>query len=692
MRLFSSTLLVLSLLLAVGASPRLAHAQEDGTLYPMQKKSNWGFVNAEGEWEIEPTYPHVGAFREGLAIARTADENQWGFLNANGEWAIPPEFGQTRAAYRTYGDRRWYDAPVDPFHNGLAPARIDGSLAFINKQGKTVKRFPSYSELRPFHEARAVFSIDEKKGYINENWEVVIEPEFEEAGAFHDGLAVVQKSFGAPYGYIDRDGNAAIEPQFDEAGDFSNGLAPAKPGAFKPYGYVNTEGKWAIEPRFEEAHSFSEGLAFVETESGRSYISRDGTAKITSPISGYKLCQGSPFNGGRALVSVVKKTEDCGASIGLGAFEKPTNSAFAYINTSGEIVYRQSFANGRYLKRIQDSIDASERRAEMRRKKEEAREERRELAQCADTRAFGDSTAQSYVEIGYGGITRRYHYTNDVFEKTGSDTFRYHVPSFHTGSGHPFLELQPVTLEPSFMDESKLEVKDLGYRFSLGGRVLQKNQCIKFPSDATENGSIMNVEKKGTSGLWKSGQIKFTNPDNSENYILIAVHPTEYKTPDDDSGTRTGSVDGFLLDDDERISLTSQDDIRFKHYPRQEKLDIRVRATESLEGEGAGQRVYNTAVEVEDFDGTTGTYVNDPVHRFDEHHVEYFKVSAYSDSDVRVKHYKKELPEREDAPAEETTIDEEALSFSGDRLVGRYEGAGPVTAVDLAPVVYSLTN
>jgi len=136
------------------------YGQDTDALYPMQKKTKWGFINAQGEWEIEPQYPQVLSFSEGLAAARTAGENQWGFLNKQGKWAIAPEFGQKRSAYRTYGGERFYSAPLDPFSGEYAPAMVDGELAYINKKGETVKRFPEYSVLRPFHEGLAVLAKD----------------------------------------------------------------------------------------------------------------------------------------------------------------------------------------------------------------------------------------------------------------------------------------------------------------------------------------------------------------------------------------------------------------------------------------------------------------------------------------------------------------------------------------------------
>lgn len=689
--LHRTSIFLLAALLGYCGSPSLVHGQEEGALYPMQQKTKWGFINALGEWEIEPQYPQVLSFQDGLAAARTAGQNKWGFLNREGEWEIPPNYGKKRAAYRNYGGKKFYSAPFDPFNGEYAPAMVDGSLALINKEGDTVKKFPEYSMLRPFHDGLAAFAKDEQKGYINKKWDVVIEPEYEEVGDFHAGLAYFQEDFGDDYGFIDKNGNIVIEQEFEEVGHFENGLAPARTGAFEPFGYIDTNGEWAIDPAYEEAEPFSEGLAFVKTEERAYYIDENGNPQITSPIEGFKICHGHTFDKGLAMVGLVEENKNCGRVIQVGSFGKAANSAYAYINKSGDIIYRQSFEDGRYLKRQQDSIRAAERKAEKRREKAEAREERKQLAKCADFKSFGDTTAASYVEIGYKGVNRRFYYGNDVFERKESDTFRYHVPPLQRKSGHTFLQIQPITVEPSFMDPDELEAQNLGYRFSLSSGAFQQNEndCIKFPTDATRDGSVMNVKTERQSSLWTQGQIKYTDPDNSESYVLINAHPNKYRTS---SNSENGSSDkgGFILKDDgDRLFIDNNDKLIFKYYPNDQKLEISARVSEKAEGGGVSS--YGSRSVIQNFDGSTGKYVNRVVDRFDDHYVEYHHVVSYSQENVYVKTYRKDFTKEGVTPPDgEVTQDD--LSFSDEHLVGEYKGAGYTTAVDLEPVVYDLSE
>src|SRR5215208_5754955 len=69
------------------------------------------------------------------------------------------------------------------------------------------------------------------------------------------GLFVVTQ--GGRQGYIDKTGKMAINPQFERAYGFTEGLAPVMLGG--RIGYIDTQGKFVVNPQFEDAFSFYEG-------------------------------------------------------------------------------------------------------------------------------------------------------------------------------------------------------------------------------------------------------------------------------------------------------------------------------------------------------------------------------------------------------------------------------------------------
>jgi hypothetical protein len=88
---------------------------------------------------------------------------------------------------------------------------------------------------------------------------------------------------GDTYQYVNRKGEIVINPQFDEAAVFSDGLALVQTsGDNRMWGYIDDEGKYVINAQYKEATSFSEGLAWVvEKDKAPAAINKKGEVKFT---------------------------------------------------------------------------------------------------------------------------------------------------------------------------------------------------------------------------------------------------------------------------------------------------------------------------------------------------------------------------------------------------------------------------
>ena len=116
-----------------------------------------------------------------------------------------------------------------------------------------------------------------KYGYRDRGGEWMIEPQFDFAGEFCEGLAVVGlgKYPATKWGYIDKTGKVVIPAQFDGAHDFSEGRAAI--GISGKLGYIDRTGKLVVPPQFDEAQKFSGGRARVRIiKEGYGYINLAG--------------------------------------------------------------------------------------------------------------------------------------------------------------------------------------------------------------------------------------------------------------------------------------------------------------------------------------------------------------------------------------------------------------------------------
>jgi hypothetical protein len=153
-------------------------------------------------------------------------------------------------------------------------------------------------------------------GYIDESGKYAIQPQFEFAQPFSEGLALVR--VGGKWGYINEKGLFVITPQFDDLTPedrmtFHEGLAGVRAtvarndGTYKSgtaIGFIDKSGRFAIKPQFDEVSPFSEGLARVKINCkdksfiqncGTGYINKAGlmVIKITSPD--WVTCDGTSY-------------------------------------------------------------------------------------------------------------------------------------------------------------------------------------------------------------------------------------------------------------------------------------------------------------------------------------------------------------------------------------------------------------
>ena len=111
-----------------------------------------------------------------------------------------------------------------------------------------------------------------KFGFINIRDQIIIEPTYENAKVFTEGLAAV--SLNGKWGYIDLQGRQIIPFIYEAAFEFSSGLAVVKKGEL--YGYIDQYNNVIIPFIYTDAGNFSRGKASVCTKDYRAEITPRG--------------------------------------------------------------------------------------------------------------------------------------------------------------------------------------------------------------------------------------------------------------------------------------------------------------------------------------------------------------------------------------------------------------------------------
>jgi hypothetical protein len=212
-----------------------------------------GFVDRSGRVAIPAKFAEAGGFSGGLA--RVVLDGYCHFAHPDGRQDGTPTTGYPTSCG---------GAPVD----AVTPC----GTGFIDTAGRFAIE-PTFESARDFQEGLAAVRLQNSWGFIDSRGHMSITPRFERAQSFQEGLAAVRVN--GKWGFIDRTGTTVIEPQFKRVEPFSNGLALV----FKkdrPL-YINRTGKTELAGPFLEATAFVHGLAAVRiAEHEIAYIDKRG--------------------------------------------------------------------------------------------------------------------------------------------------------------------------------------------------------------------------------------------------------------------------------------------------------------------------------------------------------------------------------------------------------------------------------
>lgn len=171
--------------------------------------------------------------------------NKWGFIDAKGNFAIQPMFDQ-----------------VSGFSCGYAVVEMNGQAKYINTKGQ-IQNTASMDRAYDFYYKYATFRLNGKYGMINNKCVTVLQPIYEKMGDMGDnGLISVRLSNKDKYGFVNAKGEYKIQPTYDDADDFIGGGAVVEIGS--KCGVIDKNAQYVIAPTYDELENMGQGLIFFE--------------------------------------------------------------------------------------------------------------------------------------------------------------------------------------------------------------------------------------------------------------------------------------------------------------------------------------------------------------------------------------------------------------------------------------------
>lgn len=173
----------------------------NGIALVWKKKKLCGYIDESGVYIIEPVFDHLGNFSEGLCLA-TIDGKK-GYINIEGNFQIEPKYFGGYAFYNgvtcVQYQKSEYKNPYYPFWQ------------IIDSNDNIIKRLDErIVVLSDFVEGYAIIGYSEneleelKYGFLDVKGEFLVSPVFSNVSAFYSGFAKV--SYNGKEGFIDKSG------------------------------------------------------------------------------------------------------------------------------------------------------------------------------------------------------------------------------------------------------------------------------------------------------------------------------------------------------------------------------------------------------------------------------------------------------------------------------------------------------
>lgn len=268
-------------------------------LAAVKKDGIWGYINPMGETVIDFIYDSADSFEKGFAQVKR--DGKWGRINLSGTEVVEPVY-EKMDTYFSYGykevkrdgkfgfiNEEWEEtvpAIYDKIgaHNQLyASVKRDGKWGRVELSSGTEVVKPIYEDLGEynyeFNRRLAKIRLHGKVGYIDEDWNEVIEPIYDDISHWHANINEVE--IDGKYGLIDKDFKEVLPVIYDNIYSFwGDNQRYAKIQLNGKWGLIDCNGEVIIKPIYDDVDDDNEQLIAVCIEGQYGYIDRAGKTII----------------------------------------------------------------------------------------------------------------------------------------------------------------------------------------------------------------------------------------------------------------------------------------------------------------------------------------------------------------------------------------------------------------------------
>ncbi|MGN0395322.1 MAG: WG repeat-containing protein [Coprococcus sp.] len=256
-----------------------------GGLCAVAMEKQWGYANEQGKRVIENKYKYAGPFISDIAPVQT-EQGEWYFIDKEGnKKKVLNKIEKVKAigivadAIPVYDGEKWsyynmdqklicgsYDKAMT-MANGYAAVCEGNSWYLIDESGNKVSD-SAYSSIVTDEKGiayRGRYFAGTSGDYhmYDADGNDIGGHSYRDAKLFNDTSGYAAVKISSKWGFVDMDGNIVIEPQYEDARSFSNGVAAVKKN--DRWGFIDSNNNLVIEYKFNNVKDFnSSGNVWVD--------------------------------------------------------------------------------------------------------------------------------------------------------------------------------------------------------------------------------------------------------------------------------------------------------------------------------------------------------------------------------------------------------------------------------------------